>query len=156
MHQFQAKFHLKLGQHLWRERMLEWQFFLQCSCAFPAWEHCQIIYDWVISGNSLKIYEKVFSSSLQALKSNPYWSVFVSFMLQSTKMFCKVELFQAEDGFSLHAVPFRQQLYSKVYLVLRLSQNLQQQGVPDHLVKRRHFDQLTSHICYSSFSFSLF
>lgn len=68
----------------------------------------------------------VFNSSLQALKSNPYLSVFVSFLLQSTKVFHKVELIQAEDGFSLHAVPFQQGLYTKVYLILRLSQNLQQ------------------------------
>lgn len=93
-------------------------------------------FDWVISGNSLKIYEEemAFNSSLQALKSNPYWSVFVSFLLQSTKTFHKFELLQAEDGFSLHAVPFQQQLYTKVYLVLRLSQNLQQQGAPDHRI----------------------
>ena len=144
MHQFQAKFHLKLGQHLWRELVLERQLFLQCSCTFPAWEHCQIIYDWVISGNSLKIYEKemVFNSSLQALKSNHYWSVFVSFLAQSTKMFHKVELFQAENGFSLHAISFQHWLHTKVYLVLRLSQNLPQK-VLDLLTKtRRNFDQL--------------
>lgn len=47
-------------------------------------------------------------------------------MIQLSKIFRKAEPFLAENGFSLRAVPCQQQLYTKVYLALSLSQGLQQ------------------------------
>lgn len=105
VYQFQEKSPLKLDQHLWRELMLE-----QCLSSAQLCYSCfkNIVVSFTIGSflGTVKIHEKeiTFNLSLQALKSNHCWSVFL--LCYYWDVSYDSLYYWALPSFSLHAFPF--------------------------------------------------